>query len=106
MKRAVEIIEGEATPMRPTHDCPGALLPLTLTEFDVLRSGGEEFVTDRKDMSPSERRSARVKCVGRPVLRWESLGRTYYNALCASCVELEKAAREQARERARLRGER
>ena len=60
MKRAVEIIEGEATPMRPTHDCPGALLPLTLTEFDVLRSGGEEFVTDRKDMSPTGARAERT----------------------------------------------
>lgn len=85
---------------RPAHDCPGALLPLTVQEYDSLQSAGEIFATERKDMSPSERRSARVLCKGRPALRWESMGRMYFNALCSSCVELEKAARAQARTRA------
>jgi hypothetical protein len=85
--------------IRPSHEtCPGALLVVTRDEYDQMVSGGEVFVTPRRDVDPERRSDARLFCKG-TVLREERMGVMYFMALCASCTEAERRMRELARKR-------
>lgn len=91
----------EGTSERPSHgDCPGALLVLTRDEYDTMVDGGEVFVTPRREMDhEGGRRDARVSCRGIVLRKVGVSGAMVYYGLCASCSELEKSMREQARAR-------
>lgn len=91
---------------RPSHtDCPGALLLVTRDEYDQMVDGGEMFTTPRREMDgEGGRRDARVSCRGTVLRKLGVSGAMSYYGLCASCSELEKNMRAQARERARVAG--
>jgi len=101
VRRAIDLGAIErGTRERPSHDgCPGALLVVNRDEYDELVKGGETFVTARSELSPDERRDARVLCSA-PLLRKEGVGGMVYFGLCASCSDAERRMRELARLRA------